>query len=175
MVKLVSRGELFIKKQWLSYILVLSIPTLIVTLIFSRNNNESKPQLETVTGYKEEKTNLDLMNPLWEQDDKSIELDERKYIIHDGFYYVPIDEEVNESQLDTILGTVTRIGEWEDMREGDTVQYIPGTKYYSIKGIKDKDKIAIEILWHTIYEHKILKYQVMEREKPISETPQHGG
>ncbi|MGG4495655.1 hypothetical protein [Brevibacillus reuszeri] len=126
---------------------------------------------------KEEGIGADLesMNPSWLQDDKAIELDERKYIVHDGFYYVPIDEEVNEAQLDTILGTVTRIGEWEDVREGDTVQYIPGTKYYSIKGIKDKDKIAIEILWHTIYEHKILKHQVMERRKPIlSVTPQHG-
>ncbi|ASJ52264.1 hypothetical protein BP422_01160 [Brevibacillus formosus] len=60
------------------------------------------------------------------------------------------------------LGAVSRIGEWKEIKEGDTPYYIPGSTYYTIKGVPDKNKIAIEI-----GKKETKKYQVLEKSHPV--------
>lgn len=88
-------------------------------------------------------------------------------LVHDGYYYIPTDEDVQKNKLEDKLGEVTRIGDWTFPEEGDTPEYIPGTKYYSIQGVSDKEKIAIEIWGGTKQEMKVLKYQVLERKESV--------
>jgi len=94
------------------------------------------------------------------------------YIVHNGFYYVPISEEINLDKLDKKIGQVTRIGEWQIKEEGDTLQYIPGTKYYSIKDVSEAQKIAVGILEGTKKKLNVTKYQVFERKEPIEAIKQ---
>jgi hypothetical protein len=88
-------------------------------------------------------------------------------LVHNGHYYVPTDENVKKNRLEDKLGEVTRIGNWTFPEEGDTPEYIPGTKYYSIKGVSEKEKIAVEIWGGTKHDKKLLKYQVLESKEPV--------
>jgi hypothetical protein len=88
-------------------------------------------------------------------------------LVHDGHYYVPIDEDVQKNKLEDKLGEVTRIGNWKFPEEGDTPEYIPGTKYYSVQGVSEKEKIAVEIWGGKKQDMKVLKYQVLERKEPV--------
>lgn len=89
-----------------------------------------------------------------------------EYIVHNGYYYVFTGEKVKKSEVDKLLGIVTRIGVWSFKKEGDTPAYIPSTKYYSIKGVPEEDKIACEN-----GENSKLKaesdYLVLERNEPV--------
>lgn len=50
----------------------------------------------------------------------------------------------------------------DSIKEGDTSFYVPGSTYYLIKGVPDKNKIAIEIV-----RKELKKYQVLEKGHPI--------
>lgn len=102
---------------------------------------------------------MDSQAPNWleKSEDRSFE-----YLVHGGYYYVPIEEELVETNLDSELGAVSRIGEWEELKEGDTPYYVPGSTYYTIKGVPDKKKIVIEIV-----KMDSKKYQVLERNQPV--------
>ena len=91
------------------------------------------------------------------------------YLIHDGYYYIPTQSKVDEKDLYQQLGEVTRIGGWTYLQEGDTPLYIPGTKYYSIIGTPETEKIAVEIWGGTKQEPKIVGYEVLERKEALEE------
>jgi hypothetical protein len=90
-----------------------------------------------------------------------------EYLVHDSHYYIPTDERVSEEQLASKLGTISRIGDWEFLREGDTTQYPPNSNYYSIKNQSPDENIAVEILGGTARERTIEYYQVLQRAKPV--------
>jgi hypothetical protein len=91
------------------------------------------------------------------------------YLVHDGYYYIPTETKVDKKDLDQQLGKVTRIGDWTYLQEGDTQLYIPGTKYYSIIGAAETEKIAVEIWGGTKQEPKIIEYEVLERKEVLEE------
>lgn len=89
------------------------------------------------------------------------------YLIHNNYYYIPTQETLTSIDLNEEIGTVKRIGNWVYLKEGDTQLFIPGTKYYSIKGTPDSEKIAAEIWGGTKQEPKIVGYQVLERKEAL--------
>lgn len=91
------------------------------------------------------------------------------YLVHDGYYYIPTENKVDKKELDQQLGEVTRIGGWTYLQEGDTPVYIPGTKYYSIIGTPETEKIAVELWGGTKQEPKIVGYEVLERKSALEE------
>jgi hypothetical protein len=91
------------------------------------------------------------------------------YLVHDGYYYIPTENKVDKKELDQQLGEVTRVGIWTYLQEGDTPVYIPGTKYYSIIGIPETEKIAVELWGGTKQEPKIVGYEVLERKEALEE------
>ncbi|TQK74269.1 hypothetical protein FB479_102912 [Brevibacillus sp. AG162] len=147
-------------RKWLFVILFMSVLGIgsagmgIVKMEDSIKAQQATPLLPTM-----ETTNLDSQDANWfeKSEERSFE-----YLVHDGIYYVPIEEELNETNLDSKLGVVSRIGEWEEFREGDTPYYIPGSTYYTIKDVPDKNKIAIEIV-----RKESKKYQVLEKSHPV--------
>jgi hypothetical protein len=91
------------------------------------------------------------------------------YLVHDGYYYIPTENKVDKKDLDQQLGEVTRVGGWTYLQEGDTPVYIPGTKYYSIIGTPETEKIAVELWGGTKQEPKIVGYEVLERKEALEE------
>ncbi|MGE7694123.1 hypothetical protein ACQKNC_08370 [Lysinibacillus sp. NPDC094177] len=94
-----------------------------------------------------------------------------EYLVHDGHYYIPTtDERVYKEQLASKLGTISRIGNWTFLREGDTTQYPPNSNYYAMKKQSPDEYIAVEILGGTARKKTIEYYQVLKRanlvEKP---------
>lgn len=104
-----------------------------------------------------ENTALDSPDASWleKSEDRSFQC-----LVHAGYYYLPIEEELTETNLDSELGVVSRVGEWKEIKEGDTPFYVPGSTYY--KGVPDKNKIAIEIV-----RKESKKYQVLEKSHPV--------
>jgi len=90
-----------------------------------------------------------------------------EYLVHDAHYYIPTDERVSKEQLALKLGTISRIGDWEFLREGDTTQYPPNSDYYSIKDQSPDEYIAVEILGGTARKKTMEYYQVLKRAKPV--------
>jgi hypothetical protein len=90
-----------------------------------------------------------------------------EYLVHNAHYYIPIDERISKEQLALKLGTISRIGDWEFLREGDTTQYPPNSNYYSIKAQSPDEYIAVEILGGTARKPTIEYYQVLKRAKPV--------
>jgi hypothetical protein len=91
------------------------------------------------------------------------------YLVHDGYYYIPTENKVDKKELGQQLGEVTRIGGGTYLQEGDTQLYIPGTKYYSIIGTPETEKIAVELWGGTKQEPKIVGYEVLERKEALEE------
>jgi hypothetical protein len=92
-----------------------------------------------------------------------------EYLVNSGYYYLPTGNKVDKKELDLQLGEVTRIGSWTYLEEGDTPVYIPGTKYYSIIGAPETEKIAVEIWGGTKRKPKIVRYEVLERKQAVEE------
>ncbi|MCM3724274.1 hypothetical protein M3226_00975 [Neobacillus cucumis] len=90
-----------------------------------------------------------------------------EYLVHDAHYYIPTVERVSKEQLASKLGTISRIGDWEFLQEGDTTQYPPDSNYYSIKDKSPDKYIAVEILGGTARKRTIEYYQVLKRAKPV--------
>jgi hypothetical protein len=91
------------------------------------------------------------------------------YLVHDGYYYIPTENKVDKNELEQQLGEVTRVGGWIYLQEGDTPVYIPGTKYYSIIGTPETEKIAVELWGGTKQEPKIVGYEVLKRKEALEE------
>ena len=155
--------------------------SIIITLFFlvgcsvTTSNNQS---LSTNNDQYKEVDNQPKTNPVSAHNDsgnidyenKNIQPSKYEYLVHNGFYYVPINEKIDKSQLDRKLGTVTRVGDWQVKKEGDTPQYIPRTNYYSIKGISDNSKIAVEIWGGTGLDMRVLSYEILERRKQVEKV-----
>ncbi|WML45414.1 hypothetical protein [Neobacillus sp. PS3-40] len=90
-----------------------------------------------------------------------------EYLVHDAHYYIPTYERVSKEHLASKLGTISRIGDWEFLREGDTTQYPPNSNYYSIKDQSPDEYIAVEILGGTARKRTIEYYQVLKRAKQV--------
>ncbi|TKI56999.1 hypothetical protein E8L90_16855 [Brevibacillus antibioticus] len=147
-------------RKWLFVILFLSALGIgSAGMGISQIEDSIKAQQVTSILTTMENTALDSKDASWleKSEDRSFE-----YLVHDGYYYVPIEEELTETNLDSRLGVVNRIGEWEEFKEGDTPFYVPGSTYYTIKGIPDKNKIAIEIV-----RKESKKYQVLDKGHPV--------
>lgn len=147
-------------RKWLFVILILSVLGIgSAGMGIVRIEDSIKARQATDVQSTMENTELDSQDPNWleKSEDRSFE-----YLVHDGYYYVPIEEELGETNLDSKLGVVSRIGEWEEIKEGDTPYYVPGSAYYTIKGVPDKKKIAIEI-----GKNESKKYQVLVRNQPV--------
>ncbi|WP_409177533.1 hypothetical protein [Brevibacillus fortis] len=143
-------------RKWLFVIFILSVLGIgSAGMGISQIEDSIKAQQVTSILTTMENITLDSQDASWleKSEDRSFE-----YLVHDGYYYVPIEEELTESNLDSRLGVVSRIGEWEEFKEGDTPYYIPGSTYYTINGVLDKNKIAIEIV-----RKDSKKYQVLEK------------
>jgi hypothetical protein len=153
-------GERLMNRKWLFVIFILSVLGIgSAGMGISQIEDSIKAQQVTSILTTMENIALDSQDASWleKSEDRSFE-----YLVHDGYYYVPIEEELTESNLDSRLGVVSRIGEWEEFKEGDTPFYVPGSTYYLIKGVLDKNKIAIEIV-----RKESKKYQVLEKGHPI--------
>jgi hypothetical protein len=90
-----------------------------------------------------------------------------EYLVHNGYYYIPAEVKVSKEQLGSKLGTISRNGNWEFLREGDTTQYRPDSNYYSIKDQSPDEYIAVEIMGGPAGKRTIKDYQVLKREKPV--------
>ncbi|PGM94717.1 hypothetical protein [Bacillus cereus] len=88
-----------------------------------------------------------------------------KYLIYDNYYYVLTEDVVEKKDIGNELGEVKRSGEWAYLDEGDSDIFIPGIKYYEIKG--EKNKIVAQIKKDN---RGPLEYQVLKKEKPIEEV-----
>ncbi len=153
-------GERLMNRKWLFVIFILSILGIgSAGMGISQIEDSIKAQQVTSILTTMENTALDSQDASWleKSEDRFFEC-----LVHDGYYYVPIEEELIETNLDSELGVVSRIGEWKEIKEGDTPYYIPGSTYYTIKGVPDKNKIAIEI-----GKKETKKYQVLEKSHPV--------
>lgn len=147
-------------RKWLIVIIMLSaIGILSASMGISQIEDSIRAQYSTSSRSTIENTAFDSEEPNWlkKSEDNSYE-----YLVHDGYFYFPVDEDLIETNIDKVLGTVSRIGEWEEFKEGDTPYYIPGSTYYTIKGVPDKNKIAIEIV-----RKDSKKYQALEKGHPV--------
>ncbi|MBG9943453.1 hypothetical protein ABE237_07665 [Brevibacillus formosus] len=147
-------------RKWLFVIFILSVLGIgSAGMGILQIEDSIKAQQVTSIPTTMENTALDSQDASWleKSEHRSFES-----LVHDGYYYVPIEEELTETNLDSELGVVSRIGEWKETREGDTPFYVPGSTYYTIKGIPDKNKIAIEIV-----RKESKKYQVLEKGHPV--------
>lgn len=90
-----------------------------------------------------------------------------EYLVHNGYYYIPAEKKVSKELLGTKLGTISRNGDWEFLREGDTTQYPPDSNYYSIKGQSPNEYIAVEIMTGSARKRTIEDYQVLKQAKPV--------
>jgi hypothetical protein len=90
-----------------------------------------------------------------------------EYLVHNGYYYIPAAQKVSKDQLGTKLGTISRNGDWEFLREGDTTQYPPNSNYYSIKDQSPDEYIAVEIMAGSASKQTVKDYQVLKRAKTV--------
>jgi hypothetical protein len=90
-----------------------------------------------------------------------------EYLIHNGYYYIPTEQKVSKEKLETKLGTISRNGDWEFLREGDTSQYPPNSNYYSIKDQSPDEYIAVGIMGGPARKRPIEDYQVLKRAKLV--------
>ncbi|MEH6888691.1 hypothetical protein V7024_02860 [Bacillus sp. JJ864] len=93
-----------------------------------------------------------------------------QYLVHNAHYYIPASENVSKEQLGRELGEVSRSGEWRFLQEGDTTEYVPGTKYYSIQGKATEEVIAVERIGGTVKKPVIEGYEVLKRAKPLEKV-----
>lgn len=94
------------------------------------------------------------------------------YLIHNTHYYIPTNKSVSKVRLDRELGTISRSGDWIFLREGDTSEYITGSKYYSIQGKSTEEAIAVEVIGGTKQKPVIEKYQVLKRAEQVEKVDQ---
>jgi hypothetical protein len=64
------------------------------------------------------------------------------FVVWEGYIYVVSDENVTE--IDRVIGEVTKYSDMESLSGNFSNIYKKGTKYYSIKGISTDEAIAIE-------------------------------
>lgn len=90
-----------------------------------------------------------------------------EYLVHNGYYYIPTEQKVSKEQLGTKIGTISRSGDWEFLREGDSTQYPPNSNYYSINNQSPDEYIAVEIMVGPASKRTIEDYQVLKRAKLV--------
>ncbi|WP_144551047.1 hypothetical protein [Bacillus mycoides] len=85
-----------------------------------------------------------------------------EYLIYNEHYYVLTDEVVAKKKIGQELGEVKRTGEWAYLEEGDTNMFTQETKYYEVKG--EKNKIAIEMIHNGA---GYPEFRILQKQKPI--------
>ncbi|MED1797488.1 hypothetical protein [Brevibacillus porteri] len=153
-------GEGLMNRKWFIVIIMLSAPGILsANMGISQIEDSITAQYSTSSRSIIENTAFDSEEPNWL---KKSEDNSNEYLVHDGYFYFPVEEDLTETNIDKVLGTVSRIGEWEEFKEGDTPYFLPGSIYYTIKSVPDKNKIAIEIV-----KNETKKYQVLEKGHPV--------
>lgn len=95
------------------------------------------------------------------------------YLIHNGYYYIPLNEEVSKEELSNKIGNVSRNGEWNFLKEGDigNASDYYGSSYYSLKKYPDAEYLAIEVKDPTVKEGngEVVSYNLLKRVETIEE------
>lgn len=92
-----------------------------------------------------------------------------KYVVLDGYYYVPNGDTIDELKLGKQFAGVQRIGDWEYKKTGDSNYFGPPAPIYSILDIKTDEKVAIKTITGGTRQNPNYTLMVLQRSEAIKE------